>query len=73
MGTFNPADFQNLSVAERLTLVEAIWNSIADEQEHLEVTDEQRAELDRRIAEMDENPDGGLTWEEAMAELRKKP
>lgn len=72
MSTFNPADFQSLSVSDRLTLVEAIWDSIADEQECLPLTDEQRAELDRRIADMDANPNSGLTWDEVKARIRSK-
>ena len=72
MSTFNPADFQSLSVPERLSLIDAIWDSIDEEQLEVTLTDEQRAELDRRIADMDANPDSGLTWEEVKARLRKK-
>ena len=39
-----------LSVEERLTLVEDLWDSIADENAAAPLTDAQRAELDRRPA-----------------------
>lgn len=50
-----------LSRDERLALVQALWDSIAAEGPHL--TDAQRAELERRIAEDDADPDGGVPWE----------
>ena len=37
----------NLSVEDRIQLVEAIWDSIADNPDSLPVTDAQRAELVR--------------------------
>ncbi len=40
---------QDLSLDERLKLVEDIWDSIAAEQGVLAVTPEQREELDRRL------------------------
>ncbi len=39
----------DLSLEERLKLVEDIWDSIAAEQGVLPVTPEQRAELNRRL------------------------
>lgn len=38
-----------LSVDERIHLVEAIWDSIAENQESLTVTDAPRVEMDRRL------------------------
>ena len=53
-----------LPVPERIRIVEAIWDSIADTPEALELSDEQRAELDRRLADLEKNPDGGSRWAE---------
>ena len=58
-----------LSVAERIALVEAIWDSIADAPESLPVTVAQKQELDRRLAEYQKNPDAGRTWEEIQDSL----
>lgn len=40
---------QDLTIDERLRLVEDIWDSIAAEQDALPVTPEQRRELDSRL------------------------
>jgi putative addiction module component (TIGR02574 family) len=53
---------------ERLALVQALWDSIAAEGPHL--TDAQRAELDRRIAEDDANPGDVIPWEQVKAKGR---
>lgn len=61
-----------LPVAERLDLVEAIWDSLADSPEAetaLALTDEQRAELDRRLAEHLQDPSSAIPWEEVRRRL----
>jgi len=58
-----------LSVSERIQLVEDIRDSIADESDALSLTDEQRAELDRRIADAEANPGAGTPWSEIKARL----
>ena len=42
-----------LPVPERIRIVEAIWDSIANTPEALELTDEQKAELDRRLESLE--------------------
>lgn len=72
----SPSDYRHLSVEERLQLVGDIWDSIAEdvtaEPELLPLTDEERAELDRRIAEDDADPDAAIPWEEALAQIRRQ-
>lgn len=46
-----------LSVEERITLVQEIWDSIATEAGQAPLTEAQQQELDRRIADDDANPD----------------
>ena len=55
-----------LSVDERLALVEELWDSIAVD---LPLTDAQRAELDRRLAEHEANPDDVVLWEVVKASI----
>lgn len=43
----NPVDISLLTPAERLLLIEQLWDSL-DPSQDLEVTDAQRAELERR-------------------------
>ena len=53
-----------LSVDERIQLAQDIWDSIAAVPEAVTLTDDQRQELDRRLAAYEENPDEGIPWEE---------
>jgi putative addiction module component (TIGR02574 family) len=62
-----------LSAAERLELVEELWDSIADDDEALALIDEQREDLDRRLAEADADPTGGSPWEEVRERVRHRP
>ena len=62
-----------LSAVERLELVEELWDSIADDDEALALTDEQREDLDRRLAEADADPTGGSRWEEVRERIRHRP
>lgn len=72
-GPFDPDAFRELSVSERLALVEAIWDSITDETDSIPLTEAQRAELDRRIAASKANPNEGATWDEVKARLLRSP
>ena len=64
MSTVNVQAILKLSVAERIELVEAIGDSIAVSPESLPVTEAQKRELDRRLAQYRENPQAGHSWEE---------
>jgi putative addiction module component (TIGR02574 family) len=58
-----------LSVSERILLVEDLWDGIAKHPEQLPITDAQKAELDRRIANMEASPDAGSSWAEVRARI----
>jgi putative addiction module component (TIGR02574 family) len=58
-----------LSTEQRLALVEELWDSIAADGETIPITEPQRAELDRRLAELDLEPDAGTPWDEVRAAL----
>jgi putative addiction module component (TIGR02574 family) len=61
-----------MSVAQRILLVEEIWDSIASEEAEVPLTDAQRQDLERRIAAYEANPKAGSSWEEVKARLRKE-
>jgi putative addiction module component (TIGR02574 family) len=61
-----------LSIQDRIRLVQAILDSIAAEQDHLDLTDTQKQELDRRIDDYEANPDNVLTWEEVKASVKAR-
>ena len=57
---------ERLSIAERLRLVEDLWDSIAAD---TPLTDAQRNELDRRLADHEANPDDVVSWEEVQSSI----
>ena len=64
-------EIKKLSVAERILLVEEIWDSIARENEAFDLTDSQKKELERRSQSFSSNPALGRSWEEIKAEFLK--
>ena len=64
------SDILQLSVAERIQLVEDIWDSIAAVPEALPLTDAERQELDRRLEAHARNPDEAIPWDELREKLR---
>lgn len=66
---FDLAAIAALSIDERIALVQAIWDTIAAETDQLPLSDSQKCELDRRLAELDANPENVLTWEEIKARI----
>jgi putative addiction module component (TIGR02574 family) len=65
------AEILALPASERMLLVEAIWDSIAAAPEALELTQSQKDELDRRLAEFEADPDSGASLEEVFARIRR--
>jgi putative addiction module component (TIGR02574 family) len=63
-------DLSHLSVAERIIVVEQIWDSIAAEQEASPLTPAQEAELDRRLESYRNSPNAGSSWEEVKARIQ---
>ncbi len=62
----------SLSIDDRLRLVEEVWNGIVPQDPQPILTDAQKQELDRRLAEHDANPDDVVPWEEVNAELKER-
>ena len=60
-----------LSLAERILLVEEIWDGIAAEGEALEVLQSHKDELDRRIAEHAADPNSGASWKDVKNQLER--
>jgi len=68
----NSFGLDRLSPDDRLRLAEELYESFNADPSFPSLTDAQRADLDRRIAEDDADPEGGLTLEELMTQLRSK-
>ena len=65
------AEILALPVEDRVRLVEAIWDSISAVPEALPLTEWQKEELDRRLDDLEKNPDTGSTLEEVFARIRR--
>jgi putative addiction module component (TIGR02574 family) len=63
------AGINNLSVSERILLVEDIWDHLSDADDSaLELSDSQREELDIRIARYQDQPEAGRCWNDVREE-----
>jgi putative addiction module component (TIGR02574 family) len=59
-----------LTPPERLALISQLWDSLEDN--HLPLTATQQAELDSRLATLDQDRRGGITWAALKAELEQR-
>lgn len=66
------AKLRGLPLDERLRLVEDLWDSIAADQAAVALTDEQKAELDRRLDAYEADGNPGRPANEVIAEIRSK-
>ncbi len=66
------ADILELSIAERIQMVEDIWDSIAAVPEAVPVSEDQKKELDRRLEAYHRNPDLGSPWVEVRERIRSR-
>ncbi len=65
------AQATKLSIPERIDLAEAIWDTVAPDLGAVPLPESHRAELERRLVDLDENPDVGSPWEEVRARLEQ--
>ena len=63
---------ERLGIEERLALVEDLWDSIAADSRAVPLTDAQRTELDRRIAEHDAKPNDVVPWDEIKTSITER-
>ncbi|MFV9691933.1 MAG: addiction module protein [Desulfobacteria bacterium] len=66
------ANLCTLPIVERIRLVEYLWDSIAADQVAIPITDEQRAELDRRLDAYESDGIKGRVASEVIADIRKQ-
>lgn len=60
----------DMSVKDRISIVEAIWNSI--KKEDITITQVQKEELDHRVQLHDSGAMAYCSWDEVKRELRSK-
>jgi len=59
-----------LSPLKRLALIAQLWESL--EHEQVPLTSSQQAELERRLASLDQDRRDGVTWAALKAELEQR-
>lgn len=66
--TLQALGIDRMSVEDRIALAAAIWDSIAAEPHPPLLTEAQRQELDKRLADHAANPGDVVPWEQVKAE-----
>ncbi len=66
--TLQALGIDRMSVEDRIALATAIWDSIAAAPHAPLLTEAQRRELERRLADHADNPNDVVPWEQVKAE-----
>ena len=72
MSTHLINEAKNLPLSQRIELIEALWESIAQEGYEPPLTPEQADELDRRLTAHEKDPDDVIPWESVRSDLDSK-
>ena len=72
MENYSLSDIKNLSITERISIVEEIWDSIVSSPESLPVTDAQKIELDMRLKAYEKQPEVGSSWPDVKERIKSK-
>ena len=70
MQLLSPDEIVRLTPPERLALIAQLWDSL--ENDDLPLTDAQKAELEHRLASLDEDRRNGVTWAALKTELEQR-
>ncbi|MDD4673086.1 MAG: addiction module protein [Bacteroidales bacterium] len=65
-------DILKLSVSERIIMVEAIWDSIAEKDDQVELSSDAKQVLDDRLEAHKRNRDEGSSWTEAKVRIKEQ-
>jgi len=65
-------DIQSLSTSERILLAEQLWDSVLERSDEIEVTPEQVALLESRLAAYENDGDPGDSWENVRERVQNK-
>ncbi len=71
--TMKNLGIDQLSPEQQIALALEIWESLGEARPRGGLNAEQRAELTRRDAELESNPEMALTWEQIRASVERKP
>lgn len=63
MSKITATDTLELSIPERIQLVEDIWDTITEKASSIELTDEEKIIIDERLEKYHQSPESGPPWE----------
>ncbi|MDP2280011.1 MAG: addiction module protein [Nitrospirota bacterium] len=72
MKKISATDTLELSIPERIQLVEDIWDTIAAQTDSLELTEDEKEIIDKRLEAYHNNPDSGSPWNEVYERIAAK-
>jgi putative addiction module component (TIGR02574 family) len=67
-----PLNIAAMTVDERLSLMDRLWESLQQDPEALQLSDAQEADLDRRLDEIDHGDSSGRSWDAIRDEYRTR-
>ena len=67
------AEVLALPIEERIQLAQSIWDSVAAVPEAVQLTEDQRLELEVRLKEYRDNPTVGSPWSEVRERIISEP
>ncbi len=70
MTTTALAEIAQLSLSERIQLVEDIWDTVAAAPDDIGLTEPQREELERRLQAYRQNPQPVTSWREVSQRIQ---
>lgn len=65
-------EIKSWPVDDRIEFMQLAWDQLVDSGWQPELTDAQMAEIDRRIAAHEQNPNDVVTWDSMMEHVRRK-
>ncbi|MFQ5456662.1 MAG: addiction module protein [Nitrospirota bacterium] len=72
MKLLTAVDTLELSIPERIQLVEDIWDTIAAKTESVELTEDEKKIIDGRLEAYHQNPNLGSPWDEVFKKITSK-
>lgn len=72
MKQIKATDTLDLSISERIQLVEDIWDTIAAQADSVELTAEEKRIIDERLEAYHRNPSLGSPWEDVFERIVPK-
>ena len=64
-------NIDDMSQEEQLQLIEQIWEKLSSHPDSVPLSPNQRAELDRRLDDLESGSTEGIPWEEVLQQIRR--